>query len=114
LVAMVGCASPSPPDAPTTVAIGGEPLEVAERSHAAPHEEAPAPPIDWHHDRAEAEKAARAAGASLLVFAHADWDVASRAAARDVWPDPRVVDVARGYVALSLDATDVGDASLEH
>ena len=78
-----------------------------------PKEERPRP-LDWHDDLAAAERASRATGRPLVVFARADWDVPSRRALREVWSDPRVMAAAAHHVALDLDATDTDDASIEH
>lgn len=91
----------------------GEPLAIAARQVPAPRPE-PAPhQLTWLDDLGAARRAARLTGRPLLIYAHAAWDVASRAAAREIWRDERVIAATEGFVTLALDASDPDDVALE-
>jgi thiol:disulfide interchange protein len=61
--------------------------------------------IAWERDVERALARARRTHRLVLVFVHADWSVASRRAARQLWNDPRVIRAMRSMVPLWVDVT---------
>ncbi len=63
--------------------------------------------IAWRSDGDEARMRAARSHRPLLVFVSAAWDTASKLLEEHELADPRVVNAARGAVALRIDVTDV-------
>ena len=112
---IAACASPGPP--PAVVEIGGPsaaPPAIVTSAVAPPAKAHPpaAKVITWETSVPDAEARARR-GSPMIVWARADWIAAATQMERGAWADPRVVEAARGFVALRLDLTNADDLSTE-
>jgi len=63
----------------------------------------PAPDTGWYETYAEARAAAEAQQKPLLVFFHADWCGWCEAMESDVFPDPTVASLLKGFVRARVD-----------
>jgi thiol-disulfide isomerase/thioredoxin len=68
-------------------------------------------PLTWSHDPQAAFATAKSSGKLLLVDAYADWCGWCKKLERDVFPDPRFVEVARDFVLLRIDVEDGAEGS---
>lgn len=113
--AACACAAPacSPPPKEVVVAVPGNspsPIVVETTPTVEPTSEpAPKAPgaIAWETSKEAARARSRARDRPLLVFVFAAWSAACVHMDRTTWTDPRVVELARSFVALRLDVTDV-------
>jgi thiol:disulfide interchange protein DsbD len=69
-----------------------------------PHEHGNAPPITWLTNEEQGRAAATAAGKPVIVSFNAQW--CCREIERDTFPDPRVREEAKRFIAIAVDATD--------
>jgi thiol:disulfide interchange protein DsbD len=65
-----------------------------------------APPVAWRHNLAAARATAAAEGKPMLVFFHADWDVASKELRTHTFADRAVRRRMARFVAVEVDCTD--------
>jgi thiol:disulfide interchange protein len=71
--------------------------------------EGPAPPIHWRADERVALADAKAQQRPALVFFHADWSAASRAAKRELRSRSELQRAARGIIAVEVDLSEISE-----
>ena len=97
---LIGCAAPLPPERPISVepSGGGALGEGKPRAITRPARD-PAPLI-WTADVSRLEEPA------ALLFVRADWEPRSIRIERELWTAPELRAALRGWVTVSLDATE--------
>lgn len=105
-----GCGASAPVSPAPIVEVPAPPPLVTSAGLAASAAPAEAPAgaarIAWETDERAARELARRDHRPLLVSIRADWDAVSLRQDRELWTDPRVVEAARGFVAVRIDVSD--------
>ena len=115
LVALAGGAGCAParasarPLAVVTVDLGAEAPKPSLAPSAVGASAAPERVMAWLDDADSARERAKRDGRPMLVFIRADWSVASLAAERDIWTEPRVVEAARRFLPVRVDVTETSN-----